>query len=355
MKTIACFISPHGYGHATRTSAILEALSCCTEVEAHIYSTVDEAIFQCSSFPYQFHHQLTDVGFFQKDAFHLDIEKTCSALHKFIPFEHKLVDTLAKDCKDHAFIICDISPLGIAVAARAKTPSILVENFTWDWLYAPYSQGNSLLQYCCKYLRGLYQSADYHIQTEPICLPGNTDLHCNPIFRKVREKPDTIRKRLRCTAPHTVLITMGGIGFQPKFLQTLKQYTDYDFIVAGQAQEARIHNNVLLLSRTANHYHPDLINCADITVFKCGYSTLAECYQVGKPTICISRDGFAESAVIESFISKNMHATIISQEDFISGKWLQLLGGMKTPPKHKIRSIDTNGAEAVAEFLLPLL
>ncbi len=355
MKTIACFISPHGYGHATRTSAILKALSCCTEVEAHLYSTVDEAIFQQSDFTYQFHHLLTDIGFFQKDAFHLDIEKTCSALQKFIPFDDKLIDTLAEKCRHHAFILCDISPLGIAVAARAKIPSVLVENFTWDWLYAPYSEGNSLLQYSCKYMRSVYQRADYHIQTEPVCLPGSVDFRCNPIFRKIREQPDTIRKNLRCTAPNTVLITMGGIGFKPKFLQTLRQYTDYDFIVAGQAQESRIGNNVLLLGSTANHYHPDLINCADITVFKCGYSTLAECYQVGKPAICIRREGFAESVVIESFIRKNMHAAIISQKDFTSGKWLELLADMKTTPQNKIRPYDTNGAKAVAEFLLPLL
>ena len=33
--------------------------------------------------------------------------------------------------------MCDISPLGLMVAERAGLPSVLVENFTWDWLYAP--------------------------------------------------------------------------------------------------------------------------------------------------------------------------------------------------------------------------
>lgn len=352
MRSIACFISPHGFGHAARTCAVLEALSSRADIEAHIYSTVDTTFFSQSSFCYTSHNQLTDIGFFQKDAFHIDIEKTIDALDQFIPFDDKRIDALAEECQNHAFILSDISALGIAVARRAQIPSILLENFTWDWLYSPYLSDNSKLSKFSVYLKNLYQAADYHIQVKPVCQRNSADLVCGPIFREVREHPQHIRERLGCTAPKVALVTMGGFSFKPEFLEILKQHPTYDFIIAGQEREAWIGNNVLVLDRCSNHYHPDLINCADIAVFKCGYSTLAECYQVGIPIISVSRDGFAEAKVLEAFIQKNMCAAFITQSDFSSGQWLDLLDAPELTAR---KTRPPNGAHAVADFLVPLL
>ncbi len=352
MKTIGCFISPHGYGHATRICAILEALNTSVDFEAHLYSTVDKSIFSQGRFCYQLHKQLTDIGFFQKDAFHLDIAKTCDALKRFIPFDEKVIDSLAERCAGHSFVLCDISALGIAVAARAGIASVLLENFTWDWLYAPYTPKNTQLQFYSNYLKKIYKNADYHIQTEPVCLPGQADLVCAPIFRTVREQVELVRKNLECSGLKTVLITLGGIGFKPQFMQELQHNPNYEFIITGQDKHVRIGNNVLLLDRSTIHYHPDLINLADLTVFKCGYSTLAECYQVGKPSLCIRREGFAESKVLESFIQQNMRTVLISQQDFTSGRWLELLDNIDTTSPEPAKQ---NGAEAVATFLTSLL
>jgi len=31
--------------------------------------------------------------------------------------------------------ICEIAPMGILVAKETRVPAILVDNFTWDWIY----------------------------------------------------------------------------------------------------------------------------------------------------------------------------------------------------------------------------
>ena len=352
MKTIGCFITPHGFGHASRATAVIEALNSSTQVETHIYSRIDQTIFNQGWFDYVYHNVLTDIGFIQNDAFHLDLENTCIQLDALLPFNDSLVDSLAGKCQNHSLLLCDISALGIAVAARAQVPSVLLENFTWYWIYAFHNRNNNQLANFSDYFRTMYAAADYHIQVQPVCSPTQADLVCNPIFRCVREEQERTRERLGCAGKKTVLITMGGMGFQPQFERRLADYSDYIFIITGQNPMAKSAKNVILLDRITSHYHPDLINASDIVVFKSGYSTLAECYQVSKPIIFIQREGFAESMVLESFAQQKMNAIILSENDFITGDWLELLDdiqpGLPKPP-------PANGADTVAAFLAPLL
>ena len=146
---------------------------------------------------------------------------------------------------------------------------------------------------------------------------------------------------------------MRGIRFFPSFLNLLKKYNDYFFIFCGQQKFTALSENVQLLDRTSSYFHPDLINCADIVVFKSGYSTLAECYQANTATLCIQRDGFAESAVIETFAKRFLFSKIISQTDFTSGQWLELLPHIA--PLKPLETARANGADSVAEFLCSLL
>ncbi len=145
---------------------------------------------------------------------------------------------------------------------------------------------------------------------------------------------------------------MGGIRFIPSFLDVQKDYNDFFFIFGGQDTSRIIGKNIQLLDRITEHYHPDIVNCADIIVFKSGYSTLAECYQARKATICVKRDGFAESAVIENYAQQFLRSTVISQADFTSGRWLELLHDIVPIPQGAARE---NGADTVADFLLPFI
>ncbi len=331
--------------------AVLDRLSRRTSFIANIFTSIPESIFAQSLRNYKYHNVLTDIGLVQKDAFTTDIEATCQQLTTLLPFDNTLVGNLAQQCRKMSFIICDISPLGIAVARQLGIPSVLIENFTWDWLYNFYRDEFPQIGYFADYFQELFSQADYHIQTEPLCNPAKADLHCGPIFRKIKENPESIKSIFQCGERKITLVTMGGISFFPSFLDSLKGYGDFFFIFGGQEKSGRIGDNIHLLDRITDHYHPDLINCADIVVFKSGYSTLAECFQAATASICVQRDGFAESKVIENFAKQHLRSTIIKQEDFTSGQWLKLLPD--TVP-YQQSSIRENGADVVAEFLLSL-
>ena len=351
---IGCFVSPHGLGHATRVCAILEALQ--DEVNGllpHFFTTVRESIFQESLDHYIYHHVRADIGLVQHDGLRADLDGTVASLNELLPYSERLVDELAHRCRKFSFILCDIAPLGIAVAQRANIPSILIENFTWDWIYQPYINKNQQMEPFSRYFGNLFEQADYHIQTEPVCRPAATDLRCGPIFRSIRTERQEIRNRLGCLNQKLVFISMGGIDLALPFTSELKKFQNILFVLAGQRDTKQEADNIVLLSRQSGYFHPDLINAADLVLCKSGYSTIAECYQASVAVGCVSREVFPESKVLERFIVAEMNGTIIPGDEFLTGKWLEGLNNLLD--RKVAHKTPVNGATEVAGFLLPLL
>ena len=158
-------------------------------------------------------------------------------------------------------IICDISPMGIAVAQKAGIPSILVENFTWDWVYENYVSADFPAGKFVDYLREIYNDVDYHIQAKPVCYYQNADLCTVPISRKVRATSQQIRQKLSIPGGvKVVMITMGGIPEKYLFLKHLTHQSDIHFIIPGGGQTMRLVDNLALLPHHSDFFHPDLIN-----------------------------------------------------------------------------------------------
>lgn len=139
---IAYFISSHGFGHAARASGVMAAIHEIDPlVRFEIFTKSPYWFFKNSiSGPFSYHSHLTDIGMVQKTPLHEDFTGTLEQLKGFLPFNNSEISNLAEmvnklDCR---LVICDIAPMGIAVAQKAGVPAVLVENFTWDWVYAGY-------------------------------------------------------------------------------------------------------------------------------------------------------------------------------------------------------------------------
>ena len=138
---VAFVVSPHGFGHAARSAAVVEALRRLRpELEVHVFSTVPSWFWADSlDEPYELHEVLTDVGLVQLSPIEEDPAATLERLSEIRPLETRaraLASELARVGADLA--VCDISPLGLVAARLAGVPSALVESFTWDWIYEAY-------------------------------------------------------------------------------------------------------------------------------------------------------------------------------------------------------------------------
>ena len=359
MIKIGYCITPHGFGHAARACAVMEALAECMDVHFEIVATAPEWFFKESlTAPYRVHPVICDIGLVQQNSLHEDPDLTIELLDKFYPLEQNFVDHLATLFADCRLVICDIAPLGIAAAQQAGIPSVLLENFTWDWIYQEYvEQWPDFLPHI-DYLHQLYQKADYHLQAEPVCAPGACDLTTPPIARPQRKQRFDIRQRLQLSESDTVvLVTMGGV-IDGKTEMPLSQMADladqFSFILSGQKVDGVVvRGNLRLLSPHSGIYHPDLIAACDVVIGKVGYSTLSEVYQAGVPFGYVCRPGFRESEPLAAFIEKEMVSLEVTEEQFRDARWLDMLPELcALSPDSRRRE---NGAANAAAFLKALL
>ena len=348
---ISSFISPHGFGHATRTIAVLEALHARhPDLVVNLVTSVPQTLFHSVSFDYRYHFYETDIGIQQKDSFHHDLGATAAALKRFSSFEPG-AKRLRSICSSSKLIHTDISILGIYIAKQLGIPSVLVENFTWDWIYGKLDEEISYPPIIELFER-LYQQVDVHIQTEPICFRKKSSFRCQPIVRSLSSTPSLFREILDVDDRPLVLITTGGIHTELPFIDHLEQARDVTFVLTGQGNSARLSTNIHTLSADNKLHHPDLVAGADLVVCKSGYSTLAECCQSTAAVVCVSRPAFPESAVLEQFVYENLEGEVISEDLFLSGRWVAELDRLIQP---RDGIYNAGGAQQAADIITSVL
>lgn len=358
MRSIAYFITPHGFGHAARACAVMNAWQAIApETRFEIYTQVPIWFFRDSLVKdFNYHPLLADIGLVQTSPLHEDLRKTLRSLDNFMPFDPHLVRQLAQQIKENhcKLVLCDIAPLGIAVANKAGIPAILIENFTWDWIYAGYLGQIPQLGRHIDFLKDLIKSVDYHIQAQPVCCPVPVGLITRPVSRKVRLSKEEVRDKLHLPqdAP-LVLISMGGIPSQQYlFLEQIAKQEGIYFVIPGASQSVQRQANLVLLPHHSEFYHPDLIHACNMVLGKPGYSTLAEAYWAGIPFGYITRPRFRESETLAQFIEQEMRGFAMSETHFQAGAWASRLSEyLNFPP---IPRSGPNGSEQIARFVVSL-
>jgi len=355
---IAYFVSPHGFGHAARSVAVMEALRALRpEIRFEIFTTVPAWFFDDSGVsPITLHPVLTDVGLVQASSLDEDPAATVRALAEFLPFAQDRVAELAATVKAAGcqLLVTDISPLGLAVAALAGIPGLLVESFTWDWVYERYLESEPGLAPFLPLLRQSFDSATVRIQTDPCCQPLVDSTRVGPVSRRFRTEPVETRRRLDIPDDRPLaLLTMGGVFWEYEFLDLLERHPEMVFVVPGGAERWTRRENLVLLPHHTPLYHPDLVAAADVVIAKLGYSTLAEAYQAGVPLAYVRRPRLPESSALAEFAQRHLPCCEISPEEFRAATWLEelprLLAADRPPP------VETNGADEIAGHLDRLL
>jgi hypothetical protein len=355
---IAYFVSAHGLGHAARAAAVMAAVHhSAPAVRFEIFTTAPHWFFDdCLTGPFACHRLATDVGLIQKSPLEENLPATIEALDAFYPLDEQRVGAVATSIKALGCraVICDIAPMGIAVARHAGLPSVLVENFTWDWIYAGYAECAHRLKPHSDYLQGLFEAATYHVQAAPVCAPRDADLTVAPIGRVPRLSADRTRRQLGMPADkQLVVFTLGGTGTSPGRLNLDDLPEDVFVVVPGSSDRIQRTGRTLRLPTRSGIYHPDLIRAADVVIGKAGYSTLAEIYQADVPFGYISRALFREAPVLETFTRETLGAVKVPPAALHDGSWTTLLPALTALAPCGVRR--DNGALPVAAFIVEIL
>jgi hypothetical protein len=362
MPAIACFVSPHGFGHSARITAIMDALARrLPDTRFEVFTTAPEWFFHDSLLaPFSYHETVTDVGLAQATPFDEDIPETVRRLDALVPFREEVVGMLARRVRElHcALVLCDIAPLGIAVAEAAGLPSVLVENFTWDWIYEGYAAEDPRLVRHAEYLGEVFGRANLHIQTEPVCARREGALVVPPVAREPRTSPAEIRARLRVPGgSRLALVTTGGIPDARDSIAGLAERAgslrSVSLVVPVGDRWIRVGENVIVIPHHSGFFHPDLVSAADIVIGKLGYSTVAEVFRAGAPFLFVQRPRFRESAVLAAFAASRLACLSIPEQDLLTGAYLDRFSDLLEIPF--ARSPEPNGADLAAEAIAAIL
>ena len=122
-RSIACFITPHGLGHAARTAAILTALQKRDPgLRLEMFTMAPPSFFLSSGCRQAtFHTERTDIGFAQKSALLEDVPETQRLLDDFLPFRASLVDRLSETVRQARCV----AVLSAAEPVLSKPPSFM--------------------------------------------------------------------------------------------------------------------------------------------------------------------------------------------------------------------------------------
>ena len=113
-KVIAYFVSPHGFGHATRAVSVMAAIhDLDPAIHFEIFTGISSQLFE-DSFPgsFSYHPLLTDIGMVQKDSLTEDLSGTLSRLDDFLPYDLEQIKSLARQLTEQqcGLVVCDIAP-----------------------------------------------------------------------------------------------------------------------------------------------------------------------------------------------------------------------------------------------------
>lgn len=353
----AFFITPHGFGHASRSLAVMEALrEMDREAFFHLFTTVPAWFFRTSlAEDFSYHPLACDVGFVQSDPFSIDFAATQKALAALLPFREDLLAAIGRQLARCCLVVSDIAPLGIYAAARARLPSVLLENFTWDRIYAFYLARQPFLEKWRSLLARSFSRADFHIQTEPLCSPQeDADLVVGPISRQPQMDKEQLRRKLALAADRKIVLgSFSGFSWLlPDMAEAAARFRDMDFVVPADKEDSGRRENIFYLPRRSAISHVDIVQLADVLVCKAGYSTLAEGYCAGVPVAAVLRDDYPETPALAAFVEQKMGGICLSSGRMEDGSWLAAIPDLLAQGRQPARA---SAAGEVARFLLDLV
>lgn len=359
LPSLVYFIDGHGFGHATRSLAILrEIRQLCPEQPLLVRTSAPSFLFR------EGHLRVLagDVGpgMVQADPLTLDVPGSVAAALQFHARLPQLLEEEVARLAVHGvgLIAGDIPMLAFQVARRLGVPSIALGNFSWDWIYEPYLEGSTGGAALLRRMREAYSGADLLLR-----MPLHGDMGC---FRRVEDIPHVVRSSrrerdavrrmlgLEGETRAVVLVSFGGFG-SVRFPTARRPPDpgDYRFVNPGPVPPGLPEDTVRL---PVDHDigHEDLVAACDAVISKPGYGTVVECLASRTPLLYTSRDDFRETPVLVEGLRRGARCRFLPREDLLTLRWREHLEVLLSDDR-PWPAVRTDGARLAATRLLELM
>ncbi|MFM7265825.1 MAG: hypothetical protein ACKOZW_09615 [Cyanobium sp.] len=343
-------LSSHGYGHGSRTAAVLAELAARRPHWRLVLSTALSEGFLSLAFgpvPYERRPCQWDVGVIQADALSVDPPATLAALERL---EAALPDQLEAEVAWLAeqpgpvAVLADVPPSAALLAERLGLPLIWLASFGWDAIYAP--MGGAFAERAERY-RALYGQGELLLHC-PLALPmpwGVPQVRLGVTASRPRLPLEALAAELQLPADRerVVLVSFGGLGLRldPELLARWPHHV----FVGPDPGLASVANGRLLPPGVRPL---DLMPLASRLITKPGYSSFCEAFGQGIGIHLVDRQGFAEAPVLRQALQDHGAHRLLTQEQLLAGDWQ--LDQPLLPPRLGPLPLD-GAAEAAAALI----
>jgi UDP:flavonoid glycosyltransferase YjiC (YdhE family) len=312
MRRICYYISDHGWGHATRSVAIIRELLSQDE-DIQIIVKADYALKfierSVKDKRVEFDRCRKDFGYASKEgSLQVDKERTNELLRTWLTTWDRFIGKEKHFCKEHDvnLIISDIAPQPFLVADSLSIPAIAISNFTWDNVYAQMFGDTREVSV----VRDAYAQADLALVL-PLAerrLPFQQKIEVGLVARN----PTVSKRDLRqgVGLPYRMRLVYLGAGrirvsaaIARSMLDTLSSaclsIRDVSFLVSSHVgRTASIHNAPMLEIPAHDPESQNYIAACDLVISKAGYSTVSEAIRGRVPMLLVGREGISEDESI---------------------------------------------------------
>jgi L-arabinokinase len=354
MLHVAAYISGHGFGHATRSAALLAALVARRPaVRLSVVSTAPEWLFRLNlPAPFVYRPAPLDVGTIQRDALQPDIDATLAACLRLLRREPALLaaetEFLRREAVD--LVVADIPWVAFPAARRAGVPGVGVSNFTWDWIYADYQGTHQEFGAVVAAIRRGYAEADlllrlpFHGPCDSF--PRRRDIPL--VARRPRRPRAAVRAALALDGGRpVVLLSFGGFEIRGLDPTAVARHPDHLFLTTQPVPNPPENLRVVPPGRFP---YEELVAAVDTVITKPGYGIVSDCLANRIPVLYTSRGAFAEYPHLVEGLERFGVCQFISNEDLLTGRWGPALAALARRPR-RWPELPTNGADVAAEIL----
>jgi UDP:flavonoid glycosyltransferase YjiC (YdhE family) len=353
MKTIAYYISDYGYGHASRSIAIIrELLRKDQSLRVVICHSFAMPFVQDSLSEFEvrviYHVVKTDVGYvLHNQSLQADDVGLKHELQNFVDELPVVIDREVDVLKelDVQCVITDISFLAVEVAKRFGVQSIGISNFTWYTAYQEMIEDECLLEQMKKsydkmtYFYALAGSKEpWERQQTYGYFSRETDLVEVNRFKQLFN-PDGTKNIV--FMPIGLKVDMGDISNLP-----LWHDPNCVYVVS---QNMNVHHPNVHQVPTGYNEVQNVVAASDLVISKAGWGTCAEAVIAGKPLLLIERKGFNEDRNTTEALLANQLAKVVQWED------LEKIDFNKIILSYEPTRIHENDSEQISSDIVRLL
>ncbi len=341
-------ITNHGFGHATRATAIAAEVKRLDPNITVILTTTAPYWLLESYMQADFIHRprAFDVGILQQDSVTMDKVGTLEKLQQLRAQQNSLIASEVNFLRQNrvGLVFADIPAIAPLIAKAAGVPCWMSSNFGFDFIYRPWG---GAFEAIADWLADCYGQSDrlYRLPFhEPmgafpnvidVGFTGGTPRHSEAFLRQTFG--------LQAPPEQTVLMTFGGLGLNEIPYQNVSRFPDWQFLTFDR-NAPDVPNLIKVLDHA---YRPvDLMPVCGRVLSKPGYSTFSEACRTGTPLVSITRDDFAEAQILLEQVQSYIPHQILTPAEFFAGDWSFLHAPLQPPTRSTETALDGNGAIA---------